>query len=51
MGTDYLVTGHVTTCSPVIGCQERLKETEFYTKPIIEQFDQTKSVKVGTGTW
>ena len=28
--------------------QERLKETEFYTKPIIDKFDQTKSVKVGT---
>ena len=26
--------------------QERLKETEFYTKPIIDKFDQTKSVKV-----
>ena len=40
------LSGHVTTCSPVIGCQERLKETEFYTKPIIDKFDQTKSVKV-----
>ena len=26
--------------------QERLKETEFYTKPIIDKFEDTKSVKV-----
>ena len=26
--------------------QERLKETEFYTKPITEKFDETRSVKV-----
>ena len=27
--------------------QERLKETEFYTKPVIDKFDTIKSVKVG----
>ena len=28
--------------------QERLKETEFYTKPLIDKFDTMSSVKVST---